>query len=572
MKKSTLIMILSLVLAVALGVGGTLAYLTDTDADVNVMVMGDVQIVQNEQQRIEQGNAEEGLEEFKQYKELLPYVTIGNTTKENVTVGDYTIKMRDNVKNYVDKIVTVTNIGNNDAFVRTIIAVPTGEIDYTPATQSDNWLHWNYVSDTDTTPNNGWYYGENEGLDLNATDNENGVPTGIEEWEGRMDQVNGVKINGVEYDLFIFTNKNVIASGETTGPNMVGLYLDSRVDKDENGYFIRLTPNDDKHYIAIEDPSNVQILVASQAVQAGGFEEAGAWYALDAAFGDISAANHPWSKGMPEVGSPGEKNDTNNPPTLADYKVKSTAELLAAIEEAADAGEPAVIELAAGNYDNIDLNGIDNLTLRGAKGAEVKVSGIDLVRNENGKIGVNGLTLENIDFVDRGVTVDFTTGSPWNRIDGLTIRNCTYTGTDKANVEGNRLFDVCTDSVGSNQLFDLTIEGCEVTTAMQGIRMGGLDGTTTIKNNTITNVGHNAITLRSGRSDCLIEGNTITDGDDRAFRIGTISGGTVTYKNNTIVSTGDPDDGSNFKANTIGASASVVFEGNTVDGAAWSGI
>ncbi|MBR3905599.1 MAG: SipW-dependent-type signal peptide-containing protein, partial [Clostridia bacterium] len=44
MKKSTLIMILSLVLAVALGVGGTLAYLTDDDGDVNVMTVGNVQI------------------------------------------------------------------------------------------------------------------------------------------------------------------------------------------------------------------------------------------------------------------------------------------------------------------------------------------------------------------------------------------------------------------------------------------------------------------------------------------------------------------------------------------------
>lgn len=409
MKKSTLIMILSLVLAVALGVGGTLAYLTDTDADVNVMVMGDVQIVQNEQQRIEQGNAEAGLEEFEQYKSLLPYVTIGNTTKENVTVGDYTIKMRDNVKNYVDKIVTVTNIGNNDAFVRTIIAVPTGEINYTPATQSDNWLHWNYVSDTDTTPNNGWYYGQNEGLDLNATGNENGVPTGIEEWEGRMDQVNGVEINGVEYDLFIFTNKNVIAPGETTGPNMVGLYLDSRVDKDENGYFIRLTPNDDKHYIAIEDPSNVQILVASQAVQADGFEEAGAWYALDAAFGDITADNHPWSNGMPEVGSPdGDKNDTNNPPILvgdddevtfdvpADaYRVTNTAELEAAVA----AGETTIL-LADGEYNaNMNATTGKNLKLYGeSKNAVLKSTkegdeGADY-DFDGSTVTFNGLTLD----------------------------------------------------------------------------------------------------------------------------------------------------------------------------------
>ena len=51
MKKSTLLMVLSLVLALTVGLGTTLAYLTDTDADVNVMTLGNVDILQNEQER-----------------------------------------------------------------------------------------------------------------------------------------------------------------------------------------------------------------------------------------------------------------------------------------------------------------------------------------------------------------------------------------------------------------------------------------------------------------------------------------------------------------------------------------
>ena len=527
MKKSTLIMILSLVLAVALGVGGTLAYLTDTDADVNVMVMGDVQIVQNEQQRIEQGNAEEGLEEFEQYKSLLPYVTIGNTTKENVTVGDYTIKMRDNVKNYVDKIVTVTNIGNNDAFVRTIIAVPTGEIDYTPATQSDNWLHWNYVSDTDTTPNNGWYYGENEGRDLNATGNENGVPTGIEEWEGRMDQVNGVVINDVEYDLFIFTNKNVIAPGETTGPNMVGLYLDSRVDKDENGYFIRLTPNDNKHYIAIEDPSNVQILVASQAVQADGFVEAGAWYALDAAFGDITADNHPWSNGMPEVGSPGDKNDTNNPPVFAEVTVKDSAELAKAIADGYD-----VIGLSAGEFTMPKEAKGKTLTFIGAGADKTTITVVPAGQGEaNGQLDYN-LDGSTVEFNDLTIKTNSKTYAGYARLSG-TYNNCTIQNTYNLGV-GNSEFNDCTFNITNEYLrvggaYNAAFNNCTFNTDGRALLVYQ-DGTTndqtvTVKDctfnataaaNTWNGIHVSAVSIDGSQGGTYVvnlEGNNVVDSD-----------------------------------------------------------
>ena len=53
MKKSKLFLILALVLSLAVGLGGTLAYLTDTDEAVNVMTLGNVQIEQIELQRAE---------------------------------------------------------------------------------------------------------------------------------------------------------------------------------------------------------------------------------------------------------------------------------------------------------------------------------------------------------------------------------------------------------------------------------------------------------------------------------------------------------------------------------------
>ena len=53
MKNRKLLLIVSLVLALTMSLGGTLAYLQDSDVDVNVMTLGNVQIEQHEYQRVE---------------------------------------------------------------------------------------------------------------------------------------------------------------------------------------------------------------------------------------------------------------------------------------------------------------------------------------------------------------------------------------------------------------------------------------------------------------------------------------------------------------------------------------
>ena len=54
-----LVLILSLALSLALATGGTLAYLSDTDADVNVMTVGNVYIKQLEYERVPQAGHEQ---------------------------------------------------------------------------------------------------------------------------------------------------------------------------------------------------------------------------------------------------------------------------------------------------------------------------------------------------------------------------------------------------------------------------------------------------------------------------------------------------------------------------------
>ena len=60
------------ILVVAIAIGGTVAYLTSEDSDVNVMTMGNVKIVQNEYEWNDAGDA---LVEFTQAKPLHSMLT-----------------------------------------------------------------------------------------------------------------------------------------------------------------------------------------------------------------------------------------------------------------------------------------------------------------------------------------------------------------------------------------------------------------------------------------------------------------------------------------------------------------
>lgn len=274
--KRTIALVLTIAICATMALGGTLAFLTDTEKAVNIMTVGNVEIKQSEQER-----GENGLQDFTQNQSMVPAVYPETVMKEEVTVNGYTVEIRKNVKNYVDKIVSVKNTGIVDAYVRNVIAIPS-----TPGEANnkayDNWLHWNGVSHTDTTPNNGWFWGTKESG---------------KEWPGNnsgWNRIDDVVIGGKEYDLFVATNVNALKPGEGTSPSLLGFYLDERVDAE------RLSDGTLNHYIIIDgvkhnlgDLTNLKIYVATQAVQADGFENA--WEAMDRAFGAISATNHPWS-------------------------------------------------------------------------------------------------------------------------------------------------------------------------------------------------------------------------------------------------------------------------------------
>jgi len=320
-------MVVAIVMALTLSLSGTLAYLQDQDADVNVMVLGNVQITQNEQERVKDadGKFTSELKDFTNNQTIYPavYNVAGqdDPARMPITVGDYTYTYGGGFRafpNYVDKIVTVTNTGKSDAYVRTMIAIPSKNTE-TETNLSEEWLHYNVIVDTDTQPANGWYAGKT-------------LADG--EWNGTKNYLYGITINGNNYEVYTATNVNVLKPGATTGPCLAGFYLDNSVNYVDGAY---VDVNGDEMWT----DDTLDILVISQAVQAAGFADA--YTALNAGYGEVNSENvTKWFNALYNedgsinndmIGTPGEDYPNNNPPIL----VSTIAELEAALENGATA-------------------------------------------------------------------------------------------------------------------------------------------------------------------------------------------------------------------------------------------
>ncbi len=183
--KKALLMGLSLVLVAAIAVGGTLAFFTDRDSAANVFTVGDVSIELNEK--------------FEQGAELIPGVKI-------------------------EKEVTVTNTGDNDAWVWMTYAIPS-ILDNTDANL--NVIHVN-------TPGAYWYgYHTNPTFIASA-----GLTEAVDEtdtWKVDYAVTKEVEIDGVMYNVYAHLYNGFLTAGETTNPGMNTVYLDSHVDIDPDG-------------------------------------------------------------------------------------------------------------------------------------------------------------------------------------------------------------------------------------------------------------------------------------------------------------------------------------------------
>ena len=242
--KKPLLMSLCIVLCACFAIGGSLAYLTDTDSDVNVMTLGSVEIDQIEYERRNDASmdlSDGNLQEFISGHPHDLYPAIGDWTEKSASWFDGTELNLLTNNTVVDKFVTVKNTGKSSAYVRTVFAVENPADDALCAPE----LIWN--------------------------------TTGWTEAEKVFDDVNLVIDGDTQgnFDIYVAYYQNAetgdqLEKGVQTPPSLLQVALSKKAgNKDVESY--------GEHF---------DLVVISQAVQTAGF--ATAEEALNAGFGAMS--------------------------------------------------------------------------------------------------------------------------------------------------------------------------------------------------------------------------------------------------------------------------------------------
>ena len=269
--------LLVLALTAAVSIGATLAYLTDTDEDVNVMTLGKVKIDQLEYERVdtETKDAAAVVQKFHDNKPLFPAVTDkdnfdwetneGTVDWEQIGKDGYTSTIWDpaRINNEVDKMVFVKNKGDYDAFVRSIFAFEAGNYE-----TLDEYL-------------------KNVHLNLNDTD-----------WNWEWAET-PVTIGESTYFVATATYNKVLNPGALTEISLSQIALDSSATNEDVKAF----------------GDTFQVLVKSQGIQAEGFPDADT--ALNEGFGEILINKGTEESPIPEV-------DSDNIPWTDDSPFRGT--------------------------------------------------------------------------------------------------------------------------------------------------------------------------------------------------------------------------------------------------------
>jgi len=276
--KEVLSFVLVAVMTAGVAIGGTMAYLQDSDSDVNVMTLGNVAIEQLEYERIvsadgtyemvtsEKYGENYKIKEFEQAKPLYP--ATGSVTGWDTMVAFDQLgkgasggqKVLAGLENVQDKFILVKNTGKSDAYVRTFIAFELGSVeadkwsDLVMTVTGDFWT-WNWIGAVEIDNNN--YYVVECIYDGSSTRHIGGI----------------------------------LPAGEYTYNSLAQVYMTSAA------------TNEDVEALDGNANGTYDILVLSQAIQAEGFKGAvsaltrtinpvtDASNALDTGFGDATVEN-----------------------------------------------------------------------------------------------------------------------------------------------------------------------------------------------------------------------------------------------------------------------------------------
>ena len=183
-KRKIALLAMSACMIAILAIGGTLAYFTDNDAQLNTFTVGNVEIDLFE----DFGDNEDNVEH------LVP------STMERDENGK--------VPNGIDKEVYVENTGSEPAYVRVHIAVPAILDDGDPTFNAmANTLHWNMPK-------------ESVGADMWNW----GTSIGAEGWNAYTTTIDNVK-----YNVYVATYGTALEKGDVTEDAIHQVYLDAKV-------------------------------------------------------------------------------------------------------------------------------------------------------------------------------------------------------------------------------------------------------------------------------------------------------------------------------------------------------
>ena len=194
---------------------------------------------------------------------------------------------------------------------------------------------------------------------------------------------------------------------------------------------------------------------------------------------------------------------------------------------------------------------IENLTLVAEAG--VNVEGLSIVsghmHDTPDPINTNGagyyLTqkLSNINFVGINFTdkANIATSQPDTVIDGVTFDSCSFTtnGTASANGQALRYYN----EANNGNVKNLTVKNCTFNNCYQGVYTAHVNGLS-VTGCTFNTTGHNAIAIQSqgvaNHKAVVIENNSFSKIKDRIIRFNEVGADTqITIKNNTAVDSGD---------------------------------
>lgn len=237
--KKPVIITLCLALCLMVILGGSIAYLTDVDEDVNIMTLGSVTIELEEFERDDEG----GLIEFHDGKTAYPLV------------GDLTSRDEFNLPvnvNFMDKIVRVHSTGKTPAYLRVFIGVPSA------------------LRNVYQTGEDALHLLLGKGIILPGT--EDAAWTWAEDASASK---YGVDIDGIPFDMLCFNYTKTLEPDEFTPPLLAGLYLDNRVTNFPDAEEIYAFPvNGELLPLDYDINIGLQIPICVQAIQAVGFTDA----------------------------------------------------------------------------------------------------------------------------------------------------------------------------------------------------------------------------------------------------------------------------------------------------------